>query len=183
MRSSGPESRRAIATASAVSQNIEIAPPCTAPNGLIAQSGAVISTTASSSPVETMARPSARQKSGKLIRSELLLARETSLVDRAAFAPLEHDLQETDARMDEQRAAGHVGHLEHLTARHAGLHETRGHVDHEAQPGEATPPLEPAADVARQRHALARDAVDGLAGSEGVRHVEAPHVGEGPIVD
>jgi hypothetical protein len=53
-----------MATARAVSKNIASAPPWTVPKGLIAHSGAVISTTAASSPVETMTSPRARQKSG-----------------------------------------------------------------------------------------------------------------------
>ena len=64
---------------------------------------------------------------------QIVLAREASLVDGAALAALEHDLEEPHACVDEQRPARHVRHLEHLAGCDTRLHEARGDVDHEAE--------------------------------------------------
>jgi hypothetical protein len=61
---------------------------------------------------------------------QIVLARKASLVDGAALTALEHDLEEPHACMDEQRSAGHIRHLEHLSAGDARLHKARGDVDH-----------------------------------------------------
>src|SRR4029453_8661077 len=84
-------------------------------------------------------------------RLQIVLAREPSLVDGAALAALEHDLEEPHACVDQQRPARHVRHLEHLAGRDARLHEARGDVDHEAEACEPAAALEPAAHVAGQR--------------------------------
>src|SRR5688500_12048573 len=107
---------------------------------------------------------------------QVVLAREASLVNGAALAALEHDLEEPNACVYEQRPAGHVRHLEHLAGRDARLHKARGDVDHEAEAREPAAALEPSADVAGKRDALARDAVDGLTRSQRIRCLERAHV-------
>ena len=99
-----------------------------------------------------------------LLGLQIVLAREASLVDGAALAALEHDLEEPHACVDEQRPAQHVRHFEHLAGRDTRLHEARGDVDHEAEAHEPTAALEPSADVAGKCDGLAGDAVDGLVG-------------------
>src|SRR5438105_9672858 len=81
-------------------------------------------------------------------RLQIVLAREASLVDGAALAALEHDLEEPHAGVDEERPPRHVRHLEHLASGDARLHEARGDVDHEAEAREPATALEPSANVA-----------------------------------
>src|SRR5438874_13421140 len=80
-------------------------------------------------------------------RLQVVLAGEASLVDGAALASLEHDLEEPYACVDQQRPARHVRYLEHLAGRDARLHEARRDVDHEAEAREPAAALEPSADV------------------------------------
>ena len=68
------------------------------------------------------------------------LAREAALVNGAAFAALEHDLKQSHAGVDQQRASRHIRHLEHLMARNARLNKARSHVDHQAEAGEPAEP-------------------------------------------
>src|SRR5690606_1397933 len=82
---------------------------------------------------------------------EPFLRGETPRVDRGTLAALQDDLAETRAGVHRERAPGDVADLEHLTVRHPRTHEARSDVDHQAEPGEARAPLEPAADVARER--------------------------------
>src|SRR4029450_7288518 len=116
-------------------------------------------------------------------RLQIVLAREASLVDGAALAALEHDLEEPHACVDQPRPARHVRHREHLAGRDARLHEARGDVDHEAETREPAAALEPSADVAGQRYSLARDAVDGFPRCQRVRRCQRSHVSDGAIVN
>src|SRR5690606_1673195 len=109
---------------------------------------------------------------------DLPLMLEATAVDRASLGAHQHDLADPHAGHDLERAARDVAHLEHLAVRDARLHEGRGHVDHQAEAGEAAAALEKAAEIVGPREGLGGDAVERDAGVE----AEGPIGGEHPRV-